>query len=157
MRKSIPRGGDLPEIECACATVRRVSRLLTQLYDEELRPELQASQFALLSVLERRPGCNQSMIARALAFDKTTVSRNLSLMERKGWIEYVEAGDLRERGFHLTTAGEQLLLAARPGWRRAQNRLQSAMSSEQWDAMWNVFRNVTNAANRARKPVGDKS
>src|SRR5262249_39614614 len=65
--------GDLPDIVCACATLRRAARLVTQLYDEELRLHLPASQFALLSAIESRPGCNQSMLARMLAFDKTTL------------------------------------------------------------------------------------
>ena len=139
----------LPDIECACATVRRMARLLTQIYDGELRPQLQASQFALLSVLERRPGSNQSMLARALAFDKTTLSRNLALMQRKGWIEHAGTDDLRERGFYLTAAGRKLLVASQRHWRRAQNRLRAVMTKEQWDAMWNVFRNVTNLAYQA--------
>jgi len=155
MRNRGQKGAVLPEIDCACATVRRAARLVTQLYDEELRPHLQASQFALLSVLEKRPGCNQSILARALAFDKTTLSRNLGLMERNGWIEHTEAGDQRERGFRLTGAGRKLLLAARPGWRRAQDRLRSTMTGTQWDAMWHVFRNITNAAHNARTQKGN--
>jgi len=157
MKKLVKGGESLPEIECACATARRAARLLTQLYDSELRPHLQASQFALLTALDRRPGCNQSMLARALALDKTTLSRNLGLMERNGWIAYAAAGDRRERGFRLTAAGRKLLQTARPGWRRAQSRLRSAMTSEQWDAMWRVLRNLTNAANRIRSPKGDTS
>ena len=147
----------LPDIECACATVRRAARLLTQLYDQELRPHLQAPQFALLAVLEKKPGCNQATLARVLAFDKTTLSRNLGLMERKGWIEHAEADDLRQRGFRLTPEGRKLVLNARRGWRRAQDRLRRAMTGEQWDSMWHVFRDVTNAAYEARKSKGDIS
>jgi DNA-binding MarR family transcriptional regulator len=157
MRSRAKSGAALPEMECACATVRRAARLVTQLYDEELRPHLQASQFALLLALEMRPGCNQSALARALAFDKTTISRNLGLMEKNGWIEYAAAGDRRERGFRLTASGRKLLVAARPGWQRAQNRLRSAMAGEQWEAMWRAFRNLTNAAHHARNQKGDTS
>ena len=139
----------LPEIECACATVRRAARLLTQLYDEELRESVQASQFALLSALEKRPGCNQAILSRALAFDKTTLSRNLSLMQKKGWIRVAAAEDRRERGFCLTAAGKKLL-------ERAQNRLRSAMTSQQWDSMWQVLRYVTDAAYRAAIQKGDQ-
>lgn len=156
MKQRINVAEDLPEIECACATVRRAARLVTQLYDQELRGHLEASQFALLSVLERSSRCNQAMLARSLAFDKTTLSRNLALMKKKGWIEHVVANDQRERGFQLTPAGRRLIVSARPGWKRAQSRLQSAMTSEQWEAMWQTFRNVTNAAYQARKKKGDK-
>src|SRR5215469_9326929 len=78
--------GDLPDISnCACATLRRAARLVTQLYDEELRLHLPASQFALLSAIKSRPECTQSMLARMLAFGKTTLSRNLALLRRNGW------------------------------------------------------------------------
>jgi DNA-binding MarR family transcriptional regulator len=147
----------LPRFDCACAAVRRAARLFTQLYDEELRPHLQASQFALLSALDQRPGCNQAALARAAAFDKTTLSRNLGLMERKGWILRVAAVDQRERGFRVSPAGRKLLMAARPGWRRAQRRLQSAMNGEEWDTMWRVLDNFTRAAYNARARKGRKS
>ena len=71
---------------CACATVRRAARLVTQLYDGELRPRLEASQFMLLTALERKPGCTQAALARIFGFDKTTVTRIESLSNaRAGW------------------------------------------------------------------------
>jgi DNA-binding MarR family transcriptional regulator len=153
MRDRGRRKGDLAEIACVCATLRRAARLVTQLYDEELRPHLPASQFALLSAIESRPGCNQSMLARMLAFDKTTLSRNLGLMRRNGWIEPATADGQREH-VRLTEDGTKLLAVARPGWRRAQNRLRSTMSDAQWNAMWRVIREVTNGAYQAREVKG---
>jgi DNA-binding MarR family transcriptional regulator len=141
--------GDLPGSACACATLRRAARLVTQLYDEELRRHLPASQFALLSAIKSRPGCNQSMLARMLAFDKTTLSRNLGLLRRNGWIE-LATGDGRGERPRLTKDGTKVLAVAGPGWRRAQNRLRSTMSAAQWNAMWRVMRDVTSCAYRAR-------
>jgi DNA-binding MarR family transcriptional regulator len=147
----------LPDIECACATVRRAARLLTQLYDEEFRGHLEASQFTLLTALEGQPGCNQSLLAKALGMDKTTLSRNLSLLARKGWIERQMATDQRERGFRLTPAGRRLLKTARPAWRRAQVRLRSTMTGEQWDQMQQVLRNLTNATHQALNKAAEDS
>ena len=144
----------LPDIDCACATARRAARLVTQLYDEELRGHLEASQFALLSAIEQQSGCNQSMLAKALALDKTTLSRNLSVLERRGWVERQAATDQRERGFRLTPAGRGLLKTARPAWKRAQARLQSAMTGEQWDQMRRAFRVFTNASHQALNKEG---
>ncbi|MBS1872191.1 MAG: winged helix-turn-helix transcriptional regulator [Acidobacteria bacterium] len=145
----------LPQFDCACATVRRVARMLTQLYNEELPARLEAPQFALMSALDRRPGCTQSALARAAAFDKTTISRNIALMRRNGWIETAQGDDRRERGLRLTTAGREVLRAARPGWRRAQQRLRSAMTGEEWEQMWGVLNNLTAAAHRASQGKGD--
>ena len=137
------------KIQCACVEIRRTSRLITQLYEEELRDHLAVPQLGLLSVIENRPGCNQATLARDLDFDKTTLSRNLKLMERKGWIAHVASGDQRERGYHLTKDGAKLLKAARPGWKRAQDRLRSAMSDGQWESMWHALGDLATAARQA--------
>ena len=145
----------LPDIECACASIRRAARLVTQLYDEEFRGYLEASQFALLSAIERQPGGNQSMLAKVLGLDKTTLSRNLSVLARKGWIERQAGTDQRERGFRLTPAGRGLLKTARPAWEQAQTRLRSAMTGEQWDQMRQAIRTLTDASHRALSAEGD--
>jgi DNA-binding MarR family transcriptional regulator len=139
----------LPDLDCVCATVRRAARLVTQLYDEELRTRLPASQFALLSAIDSHPGANQKLIARALAFDKTTLSRNLTLLERKGWIVQTDTTDQRERAFRMTPAGQARLAVARPAWKRAQDRLHSAMTGQQWQDTWTALRTLTNAAHHA--------
>jgi DNA-binding MarR family transcriptional regulator len=152
--RPVRRESILPAFDCACATVRRAARLLTQLYDEELRPHIEMPQFALLSALERNPACTQSALARGAGFDKTTMSRNLALMRRKGWIEDVHSDDPRDRRVGITAAGRALLRAAKPGWNRAQKRLSSAMAPEEWEKMWHVLDNLTNAALKARQKKG---
>lgn len=139
----------LPNLDCVCATVRRAARLVTQLYDEELRPHLPAAQFALLSAIDYKPGANLKLIARALAFDKTTLSRNFTLLERKGWITQTATTDQRERAFRITPAGQKRLAAARPAWKRAQDRLHSAMTPQQWQDTWTALRTLTNTAHQA--------
>jgi DNA-binding MarR family transcriptional regulator len=147
----VRRSSSLPPIDCVCATVRRAARLLTQLYDEELRPQIEVPQFALLMALERNPGCRQSSLAKAAGFDKTTISRNLALMRRNSWIEEVPSDDSRDRRMRLTTAGRNLLRAAKPRWARAQKRLSAEMTPGEWEQMWRVLDNLTNAAVTARQ------
>jgi DNA-binding MarR family transcriptional regulator len=144
----------LPDIHCACASVRRAARLVTQLYDDEFKGQPEASQYALLSALDQQPGCNQAMLATALGLDKTTLSRNLSVLARKGWIARQEAADRRERGFRLTAAGRGLLQTAKPAWKRAQTRLRSAMTGEQWNQIREAFRVVTDASHKALNQEG---
>lgn len=143
LNKKMSRHCVLPAFDCACATVRRTARLLTQLYDEELRPHLEATQFTLLTAVESRPGCTQARLARGAGFDKTTISRNLALMKRNGWIE--TAPD-EGRGLRLTDAGRTLLRQATPGWKRAQKRLRAAFNPDEWAEMWRVLDRLTDAA-----------
>lgn len=146
----VPRENILPPMNCACATVRRAARLLTLLYNQELRPHIEAPQFMLLRTLERGPACTQSALARSAGSDKTTISRNLALMRRKGWIEEVDSEDLRDRRVRITAAGRNVLRSAKPGWNRAQKRLRSAFMPMEWDTMWQVLNTLTNAAVKAR-------
>ncbi len=140
----------LPDIACACATVRRLSRLLTQLYDDHLRPSgVEAPQMVLLGTLAALPGISQAALGTRLALDKTTLSRNLRLMEANGWIEPAPVKDRRQKGFRLTSLGQDRLAAAKPLWAAAQARFQSSMNQKEWQEMFTVLRRVTNSAQSA--------
>jgi DNA-binding MarR family transcriptional regulator len=145
----------LTDLQCACASARQVARVLTQLYDHQLRQSgLEAPQFGLLMTLDQQGPCSQADLGRRYALDKTTVSRNLKVLERRKWIEASVGDDRRERQFRLTVAGRSRLAQAKPEWRKAQTQLQSGMTAEQWRAMFTVFRTVTHAAQtvQAQKP-----
>ncbi len=80
----------LTELGCACATARQVARVLTQLYDSRLRSSgIEAPQFALMLTLDNEGPCSQSVLGRRYALDKTTMSRNLRLLQRRGWVRVV--------------------------------------------------------------------
>jgi len=141
----------IPDLACACATARRAARALTQAYDGRMRQsQIETSQFALLSALHACQGSNQAVIGRILDLEKTTLSRNLQWLKRKGWIELAPADDGRERRFVLTHAGRQKLESAQPAWRDAQEHLRSELSAADWETMWKIFRVVTEAAHRVQ-------
>ena len=144
-------------IPCACVAARRAARAVTQLYDRHLHASgVEGTQFALLSVMAALGSSRQASIGQAFALDKTTLSRNLKLMQRNGWIEAAAADDRRERRYTLTDAGQERLAAARPNWQRAQEGLRAAMSAAEWKAMWKAFTVVTAAADATtrRHPQG---
>ena len=148
-----PTAYSVESIACACATIRRASRAVTQLYDTWLRDYgIEGPQFALLAMLERLGECNQTTMGRRFDLDKTTLSRNLKVLNQRGWIEFTAGADTRERRVVLTAAGRRRLAAARPAWRRAQSHLRSALDEHDWDAMLRVLDSVTSAARKARRP-----
>ncbi|HXA68511.1 MAG TPA: MarR family winged helix-turn-helix transcriptional regulator [Bryobacteraceae bacterium] len=117
---------------------------------------MEAPQFALLMTLQQQGPCGPVDLGRRYALDKTTVSRNLQLLERKGWIALSAATDKRKREFVLTAAGRKRLAAATTQWKKAQNQLRSAMKAEQWDEMFRVFRTVTQTAQALQDDVRQK-
>jgi DNA-binding MarR family transcriptional regulator len=146
------RPDPLPELGCACANLRRAARLVTQLYSREMGSGIEPTQFALLAVLRRRPGTSQSVLGRDLGLDKTTMSRNLRVMRRNGWIEPAAAktsGDQRERGYLLTDDGEKVLAETEPGWAQAQTRLRAALEPGDWDKALEVLGRIAEGARTA--------
>jgi len=106
--------------------------------------------------LQQQGPCGPVDLGRRYALDKTTVSRNLKLLERKGWIALSAATDKRKREFILTAAGRKRLTAATAQWKKAQNQLRAAMPPEQWDEMFRVFRAVTQTAQALQDDVRHK-
>lgn len=139
-------------MQCACTGARQMARVLTQLYDSRFRRiGLEAPQFALLATLEQAGPCNQVDLGKRYSLEKTTVSRNLRLLEGKGWIAASIGKDRRERKFTLTAAGREMLAAAKPQWKKTQDELLAGMSTPQWDEMFRMFGAVTSAAQRLQE------
>jgi DNA-binding MarR family transcriptional regulator len=139
----------LPDIPCACATARRAARLVTQMYSEHFRTYgLEAAQVSLLTFLDNQPGKSQTQLARALGYDKTTLSRNLKLLQKNGWTRTEPQEGHRESSLYLTPAGKKLVARTQPGWNRAQQQLRSAMTPTEWNAMWKGMRALTRAASQ---------
>src|SRR2546426_8360946 len=124
----------LPLLACACASLRRTARVVTQLYETELQGTgLRIAQFTLLQALEQMGGAaTQGALGRLLALDATTLSRTLPPLERAGWIRSVPGTDRREVRWTLTPAGRRRLARAEPAWERAQARLRGRLRAEQW-------------------------
>jgi DNA-binding MarR family transcriptional regulator len=137
----------LTELACACATARQVARMLTQLYDSRLETSgIEAPQFALMLTLDKEGPCSQTALGTRYALDKTTVSRNLKLLHREGWVAFTPTRDKRERQVALTSEGRRRLSIARPEWKKAQTELRTTMTEAQWTRMFKAFKTVTQAA-----------
>src|SRR5271170_7134816 len=80
---------------CFCNALRRASRAVNRLYDEELRGVcLRTTQFALLHVLARAGQVRQGDLGGLADLDETTLTRNLRPLMSAGWVS-VQAGDDR--------------------------------------------------------------
>src|SRR2546422_480211 len=79
---------------CVCSTLRMVSRAVTQLYDDILRPSgLRVTQFSILATIARRGEANLRQLEHALVIDQTTLTRSVHLLERDRVIERVPNPD----------------------------------------------------------------
>jgi DNA-binding MarR family transcriptional regulator len=121
---------------CACLNLRQATRAVTQLYDEFLRPSgLRATQFSLLSVIRLTGGASIGALADTAVMDRTTLTRNLKLLEDMKLIRSVEGEDARVRLVTLTPAGEARLEAARPHWEEAQAHMTKSLGRAELDRL----------------------
>src|SRR6058998_2027268 len=99
---------------CVCSTLRMVSRAVTQLYDDVLRPSgLRVTQFNILATIARMGEANLKQLEDTLAIDQTTLTRSLNLLERDGVIERASHPDGRVKAMRLTSKGGGVLGVAR--------------------------------------------
>jgi DNA-binding MarR family transcriptional regulator len=108
-------------MRCYCAAVRRLSRRLTRIYEQELQTVgMNAAQYELLNCLKVRPGCSQRSLAEAVDLDQTTLSRNLKLLMVQGRVlGAASKTDARRVEYRLSAQGMRDLKAASPCWKRA--------------------------------------
>jgi DNA-binding MarR family transcriptional regulator len=140
----------LPSLPCACSTLRRAARAVTQLYDQELRSTgLRATQFTLLMALSHRNDITQGELSNLLALDSTTLTRMLRLLEKDGWIRSIPGDDRRERHLSLTAAGKRKLQEARRHWQKAQARLHASLGGGEWERLQATLDSITAAAREA--------
>jgi DNA-binding MarR family transcriptional regulator len=114
----------IPDISSTCLLMRTrlISRVITGIYDEKLRPfRISSAQFALLVVIYQVEPAKRAKIGRLQHQDRSTQTRNLKVLLSEGWVEERRYGaDGRSRPIGLTSAGKDLLHKAEPSWRAAQ-------------------------------------
>src|SRR6516165_4682869 len=106
---------------CTALRLRLLNRVVTNLYDDALRPlGLKVSQLNLLVVAAKLGLAQPAKVCDLLQLDPSTLSRNVERMRAKGWLEVVPEEDGRAQPFRLTLQGKRLIEKAVPAWEQAQ-------------------------------------
>jgi DNA-binding MarR family transcriptional regulator len=138
------------QLPCACANLRRADRLVTQFYDDALRPcGLRITQFTLLQALNLAPQISQKQLAALLEIDSTTLTRTLAPLRRKGWVRSVTGTDRREVRLSLTAAGRRKFERAFPYWQGAQKGLRQALGKD-WNQLIDTTVRIAGVMHQAR-------
>jgi len=109
--------------ECIAVRMRMLNRVVTNIYDNALRPlGLRVSQMNILVATEKMGIARPAEVCDRLLLDVSTLSRNVERMKSRGWIEVIPDNDGRAQPFRLTTQGRRLLDKAAPAWKEAQQQ-----------------------------------
>ncbi len=128
--------------ECVVTRWRMTNRVLATVYDEQLRPfGLKSSQLSLLVAVTKAGPVRRIELGKLLSLDPSTLTRNLAVMLKHGWIEEVpDAGDQRGAPLATTTTGRKLLEKIGPAWRRAQARAKKMLGSSGVNLIFSVLK-----------------
>ena len=117
--------------QCLCTKLRRASRGVTRLYDDALAPVgLNAAQFSLLRNLQRLGQPSITCLAEAMGLDRSTLGRNLKVVQGMGLVVLGEGCDQRSRQVALSEAGLRVLEQGAPLWEQAQQALAKRLGAD---------------------------
>ncbi|NIE77251.1 winged helix-turn-helix transcriptional regulator [Pantoea sp. Ap-967] len=122
--------------ECICTHLRRAARGVSRHYDEALAGfGINVAQFSLLRHLQRLDRPSITSLAEAMGLERSTLGRNLRVLEADGLVALAEGDDQRNRVVLLTAAGAARVQAALPAWEQAQSALVGQLGETQRDAL----------------------
>ena len=116
--------------KCYCISLRKAERKLTSVYDDALKPVgVNVAQFSLLRTIEREGPVSLSKIGRLVDLDRSTVGRNIKVLERMGVVKTIHGDDQREAVVELTVRGRSILNEGAPLWDEAQRLVEKKLGA----------------------------
>jgi DNA-binding MarR family transcriptional regulator len=125
---------------CLLTRTRQISRVLTAIYDEELRPfGIVSPQFTLLVLIMELGPISRSDLGRKNHHDRSTLTRNLQPLIAQGWVSEGSPGDDgRSRPLSLTEQGKTLLRSAASAWSSAQTKARTLLGEVGANALMGI-------------------
>ncbi|WP_299626452.1 MarR family winged helix-turn-helix transcriptional regulator [Pelagibius sp.] len=135
---------------CISYRLRRVARAAAKTFDDALRPAgLRNTQFTLLATLQHLGEASVGDLSDRLGVDQTTLTRNLDVLARHGYVDSAAAADGRFRMLRMTAQGDAVLKRALPLWRKTQHQLLQSLEDGRWAEMLQGLEQIEGACERA--------
>lgn len=139
---------------CTCGKLREAARAVTLLYDNAFKSSgLLSTQLGVLHTIYNSASITISELARELGMDRTTLTRNLSVLERDGLINMSSGKDHRTKIVTITSKGRTSIAKAIPLWNEIQRKVKQQMGENSWrELMQNLgqFLKVTDQLNESK-------
>jgi DNA-binding MarR family transcriptional regulator len=132
---------------CACNGLRQAAREITQRYERALAPSgVKATQFPILVALGAGEPIPLTPLADGLALDRTTLTRNLRILEGRGLVTVGGAQqDGRMRMVSITDEGLGVLAHALELWRAEQDDVVEAFGEARLRGLLGDLSDLTHA------------
>jgi DNA-binding MarR family transcriptional regulator len=107
--------------QCIAVRLRLLSRAVTRLYNQALRPYgLTTGQLNILVAIACLGEARPHEVCQVLQLEKSTLSRDVTRMRRQGWLEATPGEDGRTVRLRITPVGRRRVEEAIPAWQQAQ-------------------------------------
>jgi DNA-binding MarR family transcriptional regulator len=118
---------------CLGLRTRLLDRVITQRYDEALRPlGLTTPQLNLLALITVMEPTTAAEVGRRIGIERSTASRNLPRMRDKGWLA-------PGRTLKLTAAGRRVFRKAFEPWQSIQAEIEHELGGEQSEQLTQII------------------
>lgn len=129
--------------QCVGARLRTLNRVVTKIYDDQLRPlGIRFSQMNMLMMIVGRGPMTPAEIGTVLALEKSTLSRNLRVLEDQGWIVRRPAASGGSVKLEATASGRKKIIETEVPWQAGQKAALDLLGNSQPAAIREAFDRV---------------
>jgi len=120
-----------PDLRCICIELRNAAQAVTRLYDDQLASAgISITQLSQLNHIRELGTPTLGALAEATGLDRSTLGRNIRLLEKQGLVAMTAGEDARTRIVCLTRNGQSALSDAAPLWLDMQKNLTARLGPE---------------------------
>lgn len=130
---------------CHCLNMRRASHSITDYYNSILSPcNINLNQFSLLKNIKKMEPINVSDLAIEMRLDRTTMVRNIKIMEERGYIIDTSPEGTRNRQLQLSDKGNTVLNESITLWNKAQDNVLEYLGEENINILTDLLSKIEN-------------
>ena len=113
---------------CIGANIRSLSRVVDNYYRSCLSSfDITENQMTILFTLSKMGKVEQGRVGDELVLERSTVSRNIKLLEKKGLLTRTA---VYRPEIELSKKGQELVLALIPGWEKVMEELSNKIGAD---------------------------
>jgi len=136
---------------CVCKNLRMTTRITTQYFDQVFQTVgIPVAQFSLLADIAFRENVTISELAQVLLMDQTTVTRNIEILRKKGYVNVrTDDNDSRRKCISISESGLRTLDDAIPLWNNVQSLIEQEIGAEKFEEFLKTLSQIQNFINKS--------
>ncbi|MCT7637763.1 MarR family winged helix-turn-helix transcriptional regulator [Aliarcobacter butzleri] len=128
---------------CHCTNMRQISRKITNIYDEFLKPSnLNVTQYSLLSNLKRVQPTKMNDFSKVVKLDRTTLVRNLKPLINLSLIEIKSIDKSKAQLLELSQKGIELQNEGYKYWQKAQEYIEQTINHAELEIFYTIVKKM---------------